>query len=52
MVIMVKIFWATCPECKGRFQCHHEELRHKKIPLLCPFCGKRFLDEESPLIEE
>jgi len=49
---MVRIFWATCPDCKGRFQCHWEELRHKGIALLCPYCGKKFLDEESPSIEE
>ena len=28
------------------------ELRHKKIQLLCPYCGHRFLDEESPKIVE
>jgi len=49
---MVRIFWATCPDCKGRFQCHYEELRHKKIQLLCPYCGNKFLDAESPRIEE
>ena len=49
---MVRIFWVTCPKCKGRFYCHYEELRHKKIPLACPYCENKFLDEESPLVEE
>lgn len=49
---MARIFWVTCPECQGRFYCHYEELRHKKILLACPYCSKRFLDEESPAIEE
>jgi uncharacterized Zn-finger protein len=50
---MARIFYVTCPACTGRFSCHFEELRHnKQFPLLCPYCGKRFLDEESPRVEE
>ena len=50
---MARIFWVTCPECKGRFEAHYEELRHNRtFPLLCPYCGKRFLDAESPQVEE
>ena len=45
---MTKIFWVTCPQCKGEFYCHWQELRHKKIKLLCPYCSHQFLDEESP----
>ena len=37
---MTKIFWVTCPQCKGEFYCHWQELRHKKdqasLPLLQP----------------
>ncbi len=49
---MAKIFWVTCPGCQGEFYCYAEELRHKKILLLCPYCNHRFLDEESPKIVE
>jgi hypothetical protein len=49
---MARIFWVQCPGCAGRFEAHYEELRHKKIQLLCPYCGKQFLDEESPRVEE
>ena len=49
---MTKIFWVTCPQCKGEFYCHYQELRHKKIKLLCPYCNHQFLDEESPKIVE
>ena len=44
---MTKIFWVTCPQCNGEFYCHYQELRHKKIKLLCPYCSHQFLDEES-----
>jgi DNA-directed RNA polymerase subunit RPC12/RpoP len=50
--LMTKIFWVTCPQCKGEFYCHYQELRHKKIKLLCPYCSHQFLDEESPRIVE
>ena len=49
---MTKIFWVTCPQCKGEFYCHYQELRHKQIKLLCPYCSHQFLDEESPKIVE
>ncbi|MBI4528096.1 MAG: conjugal transfer protein [Deltaproteobacteria bacterium] len=49
---MTKIFWVACPECNGKFYCQWHELRHKRIQLLCPYCGHRFLDEESPEITE
>ena len=49
---MTKIFWATCPQCKGEFYCHWQELRHKKIKLLYPYCNQQFLDDESPKIVE
>jgi hypothetical protein len=50
---MARIFWVTCPKCRGRFCCHYEELRHNKLfALLCPYCTHRFRDEESPQVEE
>jgi DNA-directed RNA polymerase subunit RPC12/RpoP len=49
---VTKIFWVTCPQCKGEFYCHWQELRHKKIKLLCPYCSHQFLDEESSKIVE
>ena len=49
---MTKIFWVTCPQCKGEFYCHYQELRHKNIKLLCPYCSHQFLDEESAKIVE
>ena len=49
---LTKIFWVTCPKCRGEFYCHWQELRHKKIQLLCPYCSHQFLDEESPKIVE
>ena len=49
---MTKIFWVTCPQCTGEFYCHYQELRHKKIKLLCPYCSHQFLDDESSKIVE
>ena len=49
---VTKIFWVTCPQCKGEFYCHYQELRHKNIKLLCPYCSHQFVDEESPKIVE
>ena len=49
---VTKIFWVTCPQCNGEFYCHYQELRHKKIKLLCPYCSHQFLDEESSKIVE
>ena len=42
---MARVFWVTCPKCSDKFEAHWDELRHNKtIPLLCPYCGKRFFD--------
>jgi predicted Zn finger-like uncharacterized protein len=49
---MPRLFVATCPRCRGRFPCHWEDLRHKAWKLLCPFCGHRFDQKESPEIIE
>ena len=49
---MARIFWVTCPKCTGRFYCHYEDFRGKAVPLLCPYCGLRFPDSESPQIDE
>lgn len=49
---MARIFWVACPKCQGRFYCHYGDFRGKGIPLLCPYCGLRFLEGESPQIDE
>jgi len=50
---MARVFWVTCPDCKDQFEAHWDELRHNKTtPLLCPYCGKRFFDSESPKVQE
>ncbi len=49
---MVKLFDVVCPECKGKFHCHWEDLRHKEHKLNCPFCGISFHQDESPRIIE
>jgi uncharacterized Zn-finger protein len=49
---MARIFNVTCPRCSRKFQCDYKDLRHKKIDLVCPYCGLAFDQEESPSIEE
>ena len=49
---MARIFNVVCPKCKGKFQCHYGDLRHKNIELQCPYCGSSFHQEDSPAIEE
>ena len=50
---MARVFWVVCPGCKDKFEAHWDELRHnKEVPLLCPYCGKRFFDSESPHIQD
>ena len=49
---MARIFWVTCPKCRGRFYCHHTDLRHTDWQLHCPYCQHRFLQDDSPQIEE
>lgn len=49
---MTRIFWVTCPQCRGRFYCHYEDLRHKQWKLRCPYCEREFAQEESLEIQE
>lgn len=49
---MTRIFTVVCPICKGKFECLSEQLRHKSIKLICPYCGHAFDQEDSPQIEE
>jgi predicted Zn finger-like uncharacterized protein len=49
---VARIFWVTCPKCRGRFYCHYDDFRGKDARLLCPYCGHRFLDSESPQLDE
>ena len=46
---MAQIFTVTCPSCGGGFPVH-PELWQAGYDLLCPFCGRTFAQEESPLI--
>ncbi len=48
---MGRIFWATCPACRGRFFCEWE-LRHAGVQLACPFCRRRFLPDEAAALDE
>jgi len=50
--LVTNILWVTCPHCEGEFYRHYQELWHKKIKLLCPYCSHQFLDEESSKIIE
>jgi predicted Zn finger-like uncharacterized protein len=49
---MARIFWVTCPDCKGRFYCHTGDLRHQAYKLRCPYCEREFDQDDSPKIEE
>ena len=49
---MARMFVIACPECSKKFQANYEEFRHKPIKLLCPYCAHRFIDEESPTIDD
>ena len=46
---MAQIFTVTCPGCRGGFPVH-PELWQAGYDLLCPFCGRMFPQEASPLI--
>jgi hypothetical protein len=38
---MPRIFIVVCPKCQGGYPCHFDELRHKDIKLICPYCENR-----------
>ena len=44
---MAKIFWLVCPQCMKKFYASQDDFRNKDRKLLCPFCGKRFIDKEA-----
>ncbi|MBI2371876.1 MAG: hypothetical protein HYV08_16875 [Deltaproteobacteria bacterium] len=48
---MERIFWIDCPGCGKSFYADWP-LRQGKYKLHCPFCGHRFLPQESPRIFE
>jgi len=48
---VARIFWVTCPACRGRFSCH-AELRHSRYKLSCPYCDREFEPQESPRIDD
>ena len=53
---MTKIFWVTCPQCKGEFYCHYQELRQaRKSSFSAPIVAtssstKRVLKSSSEVI--
>jgi hypothetical protein len=49
---MAKIFWVVCPQCARRFYASKDDFRHKERPMLCPFCGNRFIDQQAGEIIE
>lgn len=49
---MARIFWVSCPQCRGRFYCHYTDLRHTDWLLHCPYCQHHFHQNDSPEIEE
>jgi predicted Zn finger-like uncharacterized protein len=49
---MTRIFWVTCPRCRERFYCHHQDLRHTTWKLRCPYCELEFAQEEALEIHE
>jgi hypothetical protein len=49
---MERIFWVGCPSCAERFYCNYNELRHAGVPLMCPFCHRRFLPEEAAWLDD
>lgn len=49
---MARIFWVVCPQCAKKFYASKDDFRNKERQLLCPFCGKRFVDREARQIIE
>ncbi len=47
----MRLFWSTCPKCLKAFVVAWE-LRHAKHQLICPYCGHRYLPDESAAIDE
>jgi hypothetical protein len=48
---MDRIFWVKCPGCTQRFYCDWT-LRHAGYDLICPYCHRGFLPDESPELDE
>ena len=49
---MEKIFWVQCPDCRGKFYCNHQDMRHTTIKLFCPFCRARFSPQDAAELDE
>lgn len=49
---MARTFVVACPECRKNFHASYEDFRHKPVKLRCPYCAQRFLDEESPMVDD
>jgi hypothetical protein len=48
---MDRIFWVKCPGCTNRFYCDWT-LRRAGFDLICPYCKRTFLPDESPELDE
>lgn len=50
---MARIFWIKCPYCEKKFYCDYFDFRpHPHRKLLCPYCNRTFLQEESSEIDD
>lgn len=47
----MRLFWSTCPQCVKAFVVAWE-LRYAQRQLICPYCGHRYLPEQSAAIDE
>lgn len=47
----MRLFWSTCPRCMKPFVVDWA-LRHAGLKLICPFCGNRYLPDESAKIDD
>jgi predicted Zn finger-like uncharacterized protein len=49
---MARIFIVTCPKCNKNFQADYADFRHTQAELRCPYCSHRFIDTESPFVDD
>jgi len=47
----MRLFWSTCPKCMKAFVVEWA-LRHKGLKLICPYCGNRYLPDDSAAIDD
>ncbi len=49
---MERVFWVECPACHQHFYCNYDELRHARVPLMCPFCRAEFLPDAAAWLDD